>query len=290
MRPSEFFIGPRGFFGALVPGSVWVVAALLLLSERSLPVVLEAAQNAGVIQVLSFLTAGFVAGLMFRNLSFFLAIRMAMRLRKLKVLVWETAERNRSYANALRNRTKKVVELTRPEIKRVITVDQEFILDKEVPRSAQDHRSILERFTSVFDGFNKQKRAQIRAEREVEFHKRQQEALLFEFCKAEIAERSERFSRLLEEKEGEIILVAGLLLPLVALDLALLLRSAEIPLLPVRFDAPTWCGILIVSGIGLFTLMLYTLLDMHESVRRGCFEMYLLLNDAASDNALTHSE
>ncbi|MDQ3773836.1 MAG: hypothetical protein M3461_05475 [Pseudomonadota bacterium] len=70
MKPADFFIGSREFFGSLIPGLLWLLAMALLLVNASIHNLLEFAADANWIEALSFIGLSLLIGTLLQHISF----------------------------------------------------------------------------------------------------------------------------------------------------------------------------------------------------------------------------
>lgn len=82
MKPADFFIGSREFFGSLIPGLLWLIAIVFLLVNASMQKLLELAADANWIGVLLFIGLSLLIGTLLQRISFNFARRVHKFLRE----------------------------------------------------------------------------------------------------------------------------------------------------------------------------------------------------------------
>lgn len=243
MKPSDLFLGIRQLFGAAVPGCIWTIALGLCISATSINQFVAWKDIEG-IQVAAFLGISFLLGKILQPLAFGIATELAasrLFVNKLfNVFRWQGGEGHVEFANRVTERVKSVVN------DHVATV----LKGKEGSAWSTDADT-----------------------------KRREESHLFELCKKIIVERSERLGKELEEREGDINLVASIPLPLILLTVAVAQRASELTTLNLRWDSTTWCWLIPATGFAVVCVLLIQVYEMMESERRACFEIFLTLTE-----------
>lgn len=75
MKPLDFYIGARQWFGFVVPGAVWLAAAILLFTNPGLSWYLNRMRDARVIEILVFFGIATVVGMLMHRISYSVAKR-----------------------------------------------------------------------------------------------------------------------------------------------------------------------------------------------------------------------
>src|SRR5437870_272916 len=76
MKPSELYLGARRFFGALIPGCIWVTAVGLCIVATPLSKFVDWG-HVGAIQVSMFLGISYLVGVVLQPVSFHTATSVA---------------------------------------------------------------------------------------------------------------------------------------------------------------------------------------------------------------------
>lgn len=276
MTPSEFFIGARRFFGALVPGLLWAATAVLLVSAHPIAALLDL-EKVTTVQVVAFLAAGFLLGTALHEPAFRLAAGVAFSLPlfndgDVARWGWERRSWNQKYAKRLRRKVKDVVAADYPAFHASVS--------DQAPNAWSGPDHLVNTRGSTIQGDSPTQNASPDSVDSAEQAdaRRREEALLFEFCKGTVIDRSERLAKELSDKESEIHLVGTLPLPLLLLTGALFPRVPELSAFHLRGSPYVWRWGMLALGVGITTLLLGTLRNMIEDERRSGFEMFLVLS------------
>ncbi len=247
MNPFRQFLGIRHFFGALVPGCVWIAAVVILLAGKGSLV--SAARGISASDLTILLGIGFLAGFVLQSFSFRVGTALAsspvLKKKPFNVLRWGhgNTEYYSNYATTVRQKA-------------------EAALKEESQVAFQIPEEVKKGIGKTGDGKGK---------------KQNDPDLTFLFCKRTIVERSARLADELEGIEADINLLATLPLPLAFFTLALAYRAF------MSWQPAVLCLLVLLLGFALICLALVQLQDMQEGEKTVCFEIFLVLADAPSD-------
>jgi hypothetical protein len=257
MKPSDFFIGSREFFGALIPGLIWLIAAVLIFVDQSIPKLLVYASSTNWIGALSFAGLALLIGTLLQSTSFSLSRAVHRFLREAE----QPNSRFRRMNHFLNYR------LIRRYLGETISpMSHHTALLAEVEKKLQ--RDTTSPYLNIKSEKVDTKDQLYKGERQV-----------FTACKRSVLARSSELGRLLKEKEVEVNLIGTLPLPLLFFALGFLLHSADVSLLPLRFNQVSWLwnvGVAVVTLIIVAHLLL-RFHDLRKQEVRMCLESFLLI-------------
>jgi hypothetical protein len=264
MKPSDFFIGSREFFGALIPGLIWLAAAVLIFINVSIHKMLVYASNTNWIGALSFAGLALLVGTLLQSRSFSFSRMVHKFLR-------EAEQPNSKY----------------PRIKR-------FLSNHSVKRYFGEPFAPMSYRSALFEQAEKKIRGNIKSVypnlKGEHFDPTDQlyqgERQIFTACKRSVLARSPELGHLLKEKEVEVNLIGTLPLPLFFFALGLLLHSRDISELPLRVNHLSWLwsfGIVAVALVAVIHLLLRFHALRKEEVRM-CLESFFLIGYGMAEN------
>lgn len=264
MKPSDFFIGSREFFGALIPGLIWLAAFVLIFIDKSIYGVLIYASSTNWVGALSFAGLALLLGTLLQSRAFSFARRVHRFLR-------EVEQPDSKYPRISRFLGNRFLE--------------RYLLEDSA--SMCHRRGLIEQAQSRIRGHMKGAYQSLNGEKmDLADQLYQGERQIFTACKRSVLARSPELGRLLKEKEAEVNLIGTLPLPLLFLTLGLLLHSRDISELPLRFNH---LSLLWDFAIGVFAVVAitYLLLRFHASRKeevRMCLESFLLIECALAES------
>lgn len=249
MKPSDFFVDSRRFFGALIPGILWVTAIVLITVETHILPLLDYASKANLIGVLSYVGISFAIGSLLQSFSFWLSETIV------SLPIFKPAQMN--YREKLLEQVGEIIkERTKPA---------------KVHMEGKGVHDFPDLAGEDFTDDDAPKR-------------HYGEWQVFNACKRTVTARSAELATELKEKEAEINLIGTLLPPLLLLILGLWFRLTEISELPVRWLYYPW----LFGSICIFLLAIWRLPRrfhiLREEEYRICLETFLLI-----DSGLTES-
>ena len=257
MKPSDFFIGSREFFGALIPGLIWLAAAVLIFINESIHKMLIYASSTNWIGALSFAGLALLVGTLLQSLSFNFS-RMVHRFLR------EAEQPNSKY----------------PKINRFLSnrFIKRYVGEPFAPMSYRS--ALLKQAEKKIRGDVKSTYPNLKGEHfDPTDQLYQGERQVFTACKRSVLTRSPELGRLLKEKEVEVNLIGTLPLPLFFFALGLLLHSTDISELPLRVNHLSWLwslGIVAVALVAVTHLLLRFHALRKEEVRM-CLETFFLI-------------
>jgi hypothetical protein len=297
MKPSDFFLGSRQFFGFLIPGVLWVTSIVLLLSKTRISDLLEFLADIKLAEALSFLASALVVGMLTQDRSFGFA-RWVSR----KITNYEKKLQKQLHSRGIGGSTLRAVDpalSSDTKIGRIIwlRIQQLFArIGRRLGRwrivitgehlapvryraalGRQAAQMIRERFVGA--------RVPPRLYFDSEDKHYQGERQIFTICKRSVLARSLELGRILKEKEDEVNLVGMLPLPLIFLSTTLFLRAHHISNLPVVGNTLQWrWGLAITSPL----LIVYLLIRFHHLRKeefRVCLESFLLVESGLAKDS-----
>lgn len=275
MKPADFFIGSREFFGSLIPGLLWLIAIVLLLVNASIQNLLEFAVDANWIEPLSFIGLSLLIGTLLRHISFNFSRRVHKFLREAE----QPHSRYPKISRFLNSRIVKrfIGESLAPMPYRTALLTK---AERMINERLQDAYPNLK--SSPSDPPDQLQDAYPRLEG-VHFDPAdrlyQGERQVFTACKRSVLARSQELGRALKEKEAEINLIGTLPLPVALLALGLLSHAGDISELMLRMKGQPclWVTGIIVVAVTAFVHLLLRFHALRKEETRVCLETFFLL-------------
>jgi hypothetical protein len=264
MKPSDFFIGSREFFGALIPGLIWLAAIVLIVVDASIHRLLIHAANANWIGVLSFTGLALLIGTLFQYRSFNIS-------RQIHRFFREAEQPNSNYPRTSRFLNSRFVKRYFGEPLAPMAYRAALLKQAE--------EKIRERIQNVYPNLEGQ-------HFDLKDQLYQGERQVFTACKRSVLARSPELGRALKEKEAEINLIGTLPLPLFFFTIGLLLHRNDISQLPLKFKGQLWLwsiGISVAAVIAIAHLLLRFHALRKEEVR-VCVESFFLVEYGLAEN------
>jgi hypothetical protein len=311
MKPTDFFVGSRQFFGFLIPGVVWLGSILLILVNTPLRELLTYAAAANWIGALSFLALAFVIGILTQDRSFGFSRSVSRRLTEYerrndkqrhslrirgKITHADEADQNaaavsaeslpadgigETYRLGTNQKQNEIKHGARSRGSKPNCMRRWLLSERLAPRRyrAALSREVADLLRRRFTGVRVPPRLYFDpADRHY-----QGERQIFTICKRSMLSRSPELGRLLREKEDEINLVGMLPLPLAFLVVGLLMHVSDIRKLPVRGGPACWAIGLIIFGAAVIIHLLFRFHRLRKEEFRMCLESFLLVESGLAE-------